>query len=507
MKYPIGIQDFRTLREGGYAYVDKTEHIHRLLTTGKYYFFSRPRRFGKSLTVATMNELYSGSEELFGGLWVQDHWDFAAMRRPVVWLKFSSSGFRTQGLEAALHNLLNDAAEFHGIELPETSFDRKFQILLKTLSVKGRVVLLIDEYDKPIIDYLDDLPRAEANRELLKSFYSVIKDSDPYLELVFITGVSAFSKVSIFSDLNNIRNISLDAAVNSLVGITETELDTHFAEPLQEVNRGVLRKWYNGYSWSGEETVYNPFSLLTFLSTKRYANYWFETGTPTFLIKALREQGRYDIRKAIGIPTSLVSFDIEHLDPITVLFQAGYLTVTKVLQGGMAYTLDYPNLEVRQSLQRHILRSYQTVTFEDPSVRIFALHHALEQRDLSAAIDIINATLASVPYDLWQRSDEHIFHALIHLTFSLLGAQIKSEVHTARGRCDALVETDDYVYIFEFKIASTAAAALAQITERGYLLPYADDPREQVAVGVNFSTATRQVDDWASLPPSVSSPP
>ena len=507
MKYPIGIQDFRTLREGGYAYVDKTEHIHRLLTTGKYYFFSRPRRFGKSLTVATMNELYSGSEELFEGLWVKDHWDFAAMRRPVVWLKFSSSGFRTQGLEAALHTLIDRAARQLGIELPQTSFDQKFYLLLERASVNGRVVLLIDEYDKPIIDYLDDIVQAEANRELLKSFYSVIKDSDPYLELVFITGVSAFSKVSIFSDLNNIRNISLNPVANTLVGITERELDHHFAESLVGVNRSELRRWYNGYSWTGGEKVYNPFSLLNFLADKTYRNYWFETGTPTFLIKALREQGRYDIRKAIGIPTSLVSFDIEHLDPITVLFQTGYLTVTKVLQGGMAYSLDYPNLEVRQSLQRYILRSYQTVTFEDPSVRIFALQHALEQHDLPTVIDIINATLASVPYDLWQRSDEHIFHALIHLTFSLLGAQVKSEVHTARGRCDALVEVDDYVYVFEFKIDSTAAAALAQIAERGYLKPYVDDPREQVAVGVNFSTATRQINDWASLPPSVSSPP
>ena len=348
MKYPIGIQDFRTLREGGYAYVDKTEHIHRLLTTGKYYFFSRPRRFGKSLTVATMNELYSGSEELFGGLWVKDHWDFAAMRRPVVWLKFAKLDYHERGLSQALHAELLRIGREHGVELPEGTLKETLYNLLRSLSEKkGRVALLIDEYDKPIIDYLDDLPRAEENQDILKRFYSVLKDSDPYLELVFITGVSAFSKVNIFSDLNNIRNISLDPAVNSLVGISEAELDTYFAGPLQDVDRELLRKWYNGYSWTGEETVYNPFSFLSFLSTKRYANYWFETGTPTFLIKVLREQGRYNIREAIDIPSSLISFDIDCLDPITVLFQTGYLTVTNVIQQGMAYTLDYPNLEVR----------------------------------------------------------------------------------------------------------------------------------------------------------------
>ena len=505
MKYPIGIQDFRTLREGGYAYVDKTEHIHRLLTTGKYYFFSRPRRFGKSLTVATMNELYSGSEELFEGLWVKDHWDFVAMRRPVVWLKFAKLDYHERGLSQALHAELLRVAREHGVELPEGTLKETLYNLLRSLSEKkGRVVLLIDEYDKPIIDYLDNLVQAEENREVLKRFYSVLKDSDPYLELVFITGVSAFSKVSIFSDLNNIRNLSLTPQANTLVGITESELTIYFADALRGVDRQELRRWYNGYSWSGGETVYNPFSLLNFLMDKTYRNYWFETGTPTFLIKILRDQGRYDIREAIGIPSSLISFDTDRLDPITVLFQTGYLTVTSVIQQGMAYTLDYPNLEVRQSLQRHILRSYQTATVDDPSVRIFALRFALERNDLPVIIAIINATLAGVPYDLWQRNDEHIFHALVHLTFSLLGAYVKSEVHTARGRCDALVETDDHVFVFEFKVDSTTAVALAQIAERGYLTPYADDPREQVAVGVNFSTATRQVDDWST---NVSSPP
>ena len=496
MKYPIGIQDFRTLREGGYAYVDKTEHIHRLLTTGKYYFFSRPRRFGKSLTVATMNELYSGSEELFTDLWVHNHWDFTAMRRPVIWLKFAKLDYQEKGLYRALQDELLRIARDLELILPPGTLKETFYELLHTLSRRGRVVLLIDEYDKPIIDYLDDLPQAEENRRIMKNFYSIIKDGDPYLELVFITGVSAFSKVSIFSDLNNIRNISLDENVNSLVGITETELNTYFEKPLRGVDRELLRKWYNGYSWTGKETVYNPFSLLSFLSTKRYANYWFETGTPTFLIEQLRDTGLYAIGNAQSTDTELISFDLDALRVVPLLFQTGYLTVVDVNPSFGIYTLSYPNLEVSQSLQEKLLLSYGKADAKTPRTRTSTLLDALNRRNIAAVINLINATLAGVPYDLWRRDDEHIYHALVHLTFSLLGVYVKSEVHTAHGRCDALVETDHYVYVFEFKVDSAAAAALAQIAERGYLVPFADDPRERVAVGISFDTQTRQVGDW-----------
>ncbi|WP_420461160.1 AAA family ATPase [Neolewinella sp.] len=498
LKYPIGIQDFRTLREGGYAYVDKTEHIHRLLTTGKYYFFSRPRRFGKSLTVATMNELYSGSRELFDGLWVQDHWDFGAMRRPVVWLKFASSGFRTQGLEAALHNLLDDAAKLHGVELSQTSFDRKFHELLQILSTRGRVVLLIDEYDKPIIDYLDDLPQAEANRDLLKSFYSVIKDSDPFLELVFITGVSAFSKVSIFSDLNHLRNLSLSPQTNTLVGITEAELDHYFGPVLASVDRAQLRRWYNGYSWTGEQTVYNPFSLLNFLADGVYRNYWFETGTPTFLVEALRDRQLYPLGELELTQQDIGAFDISRLETYPLLFQTGYLTVIEAQPAIGSYRLDFPNLEVKQSLEEMLLRAYASEDPGNPRSRVLTIYHALSRKDIDSVTIAIDSVLANVPYDLWQRDDERTFHTLVHLLFSLLGVIVQSEVHTARGRCDALVLTDDYVYAFEFKVNATAQAALDQIEARGYLAPYADDPREKVAVGISFDRASRRIGAWAA---------
>ena len=499
LKYPIGIQDFRTLREGGYAYVDKTEHIHRLLTTGKYYFFSRPRRFGKSLTVATMNELYSGSRELFDGLWVQDHWDFGAMRRPVVWLKFASSGFRTQGLEAALHTLIDRAARQLGVELPETSFDQKFYLLLERASVNGRVVLLIDEYDKPIIDYLDDVPRAEANRELLKSFYSVIKDSDPFLELVFITGVSAFSKVSIFSDLNHLNNISLSPLTNTLVGITEAELEQHFEPALTSVDRVRMRRWYNGYSWTGELTVYNPFSLLGFLADGQYRNYWFETGTPTFLVKALRDRQLYPLHDLELTQQDLTTFEIDQLRPYSLLFQTGYLTITESDPVISYYKLDFPNLEVKQALEEMLLGAYANTGADNPRSRVLTMYRALQRKEIDKVVEAVNTVLGGVPYDLWQQNDERTFHTLVHLLFSLLGVIVQSEVHTARGRCDALVLTDDYVYAFEFKVDATAQAALDQIEARGYLTPYADDPREKVAVGISFDRERRRIGGWAAV--------
>ncbi|MCB9294597.1 MAG: ATP-binding protein [Lewinellaceae bacterium] len=505
MKYPIGIQDFGKLREGGYVYVDKTEQIHRLLQSGNYYFLSRPRRFGKSLLLSTINELYSGSRQLFEGLWVEDHWDWGKTH-PVIWLKFSSQGVRTLGLEPAIHKMLSETAADLGIELQEDSYDLKFKELIIKAAKERKAVLLIDEYDKPIIDYLEDVPKAEANREILKSFYSVLKDSDPYLELVFITGVSAFSKVSIFSDLNNLHNISLADLTEKLLGITQEELEAYFEEPLQQAAEknnltfdeliNQVKRWYNGYSWTGESKVYNPFSLLGFLSGKRFQNFWFETGTPTFLVKEMRKHRYYDIGHIEASEHQLSAFDFKRLDPITVLFQTGYLTIDFYDERFRVYHLRYPNEEVRFSLQQYLLNVYRDTLSGNALAPAVAITKALEANDIASAIEAINSTFSSIPYDLWQKENEHFYHALIHLMFSLLGTYIQSEVHTSKGRCDALVHTADHIYAFEFKLDKTAEEARQQIKDRGYLTPYRDSPKQKIAVGVNFSTAEKKVTEW-----------
>ncbi|MCO6477568.1 MAG: AAA family ATPase, partial [Phaeodactylibacter sp.] len=368
MKYPIGIQDFGELRRDGYVYVDKTQYIHRIVTGGKYFFLSRPRRFGKSLLLSTMKELYSGARELFEGLWIEDNWDWGK-QNPVIWLKFSSYAYQTKELDTAINEGLLLEAKRLGITLGEANYKSYLQELITKAASKGKVVLLIDEYDKPIIDYLDDITQAEANREALKNFYSILKDSDPYLELVFITGVSAFSKVSIFSDLNNLKNLSLHKDAVELLGITNGELKACFGPVIRQIAKQEeeepdefyekVKTWYNGYSWDGDSKLYNPFSLLSFLDGGKFQNFWFETGTPTFLVKEMRKHHYYDVDHIEVSESQLSAFDYQHLDPVTVLFQTGYLTIDGYDERFLVYRLRYPNQEVRFSLQQYLLNAYR----------------------------------------------------------------------------------------------------------------------------------------------------
>ncbi len=505
MKYPIGIQDFRKIREEGFVYIDKTEQIFNLLKNGDYFFLSRPRRFGKSLLLSTIKELYSGQKALFKRLWIEDQWNWEE-QHPVIWLKFSSQGVSTLGLEKAIHNMLEVAAEDLGVSLPDTSYDQKFKSLIRQTGKEKKVVLLVDEYDKPIIDYLDDIEQAEANRNVLKNFYSVIKDSDPYLELVFITGVSAFSKVSIFSELNNLSNISLHRYSDTLLGITHEELSAYFAGPIQqiadleEISTDALVKkiqlWYNGYSWNGVDRLYNPFSLLRFFDARKFQNFWFETGTPTFLIKELKKHHFYDIEHIEVSENQLNSFIISALNPTSLLFQTGYLTIDHYDKDLFLYTLRYPNQEVRFSMQQYLLQAYQDNLAVDPLSPVVRVLKALRKNDMETVISTINSLFASIPYDLWQKENEHFYHALVHLIFSLLGTYIRSEVHTSQGCCDALVENEHYIYAFEFKLDGSAEAVLQQIREKGYLAPYQDSEKEKVAVGINFSTEKKAVEEW-----------
>jgi hypothetical protein len=507
MKYPIGIQDFRKIREEGFVYVDKTEQIFRVLENGQYFFLSRPRRFGKSLLLSTIKELYGGQKDLFKGLWIEDHWDWE-VQHPVLHLKFATFAYKHNPLKDAIAFGLKKEGENLGVELDEGPFINPLQELIqKTYQKYGRkVVLLVDEYDKPIIDYLDDIGQAEANREVLKNFYSVIKDSDPFLELVFITGVSAFSKVSIFSELNNLSNISLHRYTDTLLGITQAELEAYFAEPLSQIARqeqlsmevlkDKVRLWYNGYSWNGVDRLYNPFSLLRFLDAQAFQNFWFETGTPTFLVKEMRKHEYYDVDQAEASPEQLTSFHAGALDPISVLFQTGYLTIDHFDQTFRQYVLRYPNQEVRFSMQQHLLLVYQEKYPGNALAPVVALARALAVKDLDKVVATLNSLFASIPYDLWQKENEHFYHALVHLIFSLLGTYIRSEVHSSGGRCDALVENEHYIYAFEFKLDGSAEAALQQIEEKAYLAPYQDSPKEKVAVGINFSTGKKAVEGW-----------
>lgn len=367
----------------------------------------------------------------------------------------------------------------------------------------GQCVVLVDEYDKPIVDCLDDHERALQHRDGLKALYGNLKKYNAQIEQVIITGVSAFSKVSIFSDLNRLVNLTLHPAAQYVVGITASELESHFKERLNAIDipRETVRAWYNGYQWGppDDERVYNPWSTFSLLSSGQVENYWFETGTPSWLVRQLRDEGRYELPGQTLSTAQLLSFDLDRVDATATLFQTGYLTIvgTEMVGPRRSYRLDYPNPEVRESFLGMLLEAY-TGYDRNGAISAMELTKALSDGDLEAAFEILDAAIAGVPYDLWGRGLEQTFHAVVHLTFSLLGVYVRSEVHTGRGRCDSLVKTDAHIYAFEFKRDKSAAEAITQIRERGYLDAFSASAKTRHAVGVSFDSAQRRIGEWAT---------
>ncbi len=516
-KYPIGIQNFQELREGGYVYVDKTQYFHQLITTGKYYFLSRPRRFGKSLMISTLQALFEGKKHLFKDLWIEDKWDFEETN-PAILFNFNDMSFKDIGVLKSINQSIQEQAQRHSIELELEGVGILFSELIKKLHKKTgkKVVILIDEYDKPIVDFLDEIGKAEIHRDILKSFYGILKPNDEHIKFLIFTGVSKFAKVSVFSDLNHLNDITIDRNYSGITGITQKELELTFSEELnvlpalnKSTNKSFydeIKRWYNGYSWLGE-SVYNPFSLLNFFNKNGiFQNFWrptlrFSTGTPTWLIKQIMKRKEFDFENFDASQSDLDTFQMDVLNPIALLFQTGYLTIKSYSSRSMLYTMGYPNQEVRTSLTDHLLQAYRGENTRSVLPYTYKLSEALESKDLDKVFSIINTVYSTLPYDLWQKENERsggvpLYHAILHLTFTLLGTYIQSEIHTAEGRCDALVQTDKYIYAFEFKIDKTPKAALEQIKNKGYLKPYQDSGKELIAVGVNFSKKLKGVESW-----------
>lgn len=502
---PIGIQDFRKLREGGMLYVDKTKIIHHLVSKGSYYFLSRPRRFGKSLTLSVIKELFLGSRALFEGLWIEDQWDWD-QQHPVIHISFSSMDYQGVGLEKAILIALREKAEEYRIILEANTVKQCFSEFLKKLAVRGRIVLLIDEYDKPIVDYLDNLDQAKANQEILKSFYSIIKDSDPYFRFLLVTGVSKFSKVSIFSDLNNLQDITLYRTYNGLCGYDQGELEEYFHSYLDQLGEDLhwdrekllseVRLWYNGYSWTGKSFVYNPFSIMSFFLAGNFHNFWFGTGTPTFLIRTMQDRGHFQMEK-IKVDTSIFeSYNLENTETRSLLFQTGYLTVKEVDEYNL-YTLDYPNREVRESMYRHLISAFRHADTTSSGPLVIQLQQAFQAGELNAVISIIKSLFKNIPSQIFLSKAEAYYHSIIYLVFKYLGIFIESEVNTANGRLDAVVEAGDRVYILEFKLDQSCEIALAQIRSKGYGEKYSHSGKEVFGVGINFSSELKTVENWS----------
>ena len=472
---------------------------------GKYYFLSRPRRFGKSLLLDTISELFNGSEELFKGLWIYDQWDWNN-KNPVIRISFSNIGIGTIGLKGAIEGALHENAQRLHVSLASTGYDQLFKELIVKAANKGKVAILIDECDKPVIDYLDNIPRAEENRTILKSFYSVLKDADEHIRLLVLTGVSRFSKVSIFSDLNNLEDITLSKHFNNLLGITQQELEANFAGELKELPRifGIdkpqllenIKDWYNGYSWDGKETLYNPFSLLSFMKEEAFRNFWFATGSPSFLVGLLKKNKEYNFENVRESDISLGSFQIENPVSGPLLFQTGYLTIKSYNPNSHLYTLDYPNREVKVSLLDNLLSAYREVPGTSISVTS-DLKVAIEQGNTYGIINELNAAIGSIPYDHRRADTESIFHIIAYLAFKNIGVDVFTEVHSSKGRADIIVKTASYIYALELKLDAPASEALSQIFEKGYLEPYAGDKRKKLAIGIEFSSEQRNIADYS----------
>ncbi len=510
----MGLQTFRDFIEQDYLYVDKTEQIHDLFARGgKYYFLSRPRRFGKSVLVSTLKEIFSGNKELFKGLWIYDKIEWT--KHPVIHIDFSNIAFNTPSiLEKSLDREIVDIASAYRIELDSSLFlKEKFRWLIKKLHgfQKQKVVILIDEYDKPMIQYVEsgDTTKAKKIREVLKNFYSVIKGSDAFLKFVFITGVSKFSKVSIFSDLNNLTDITFHPNYSNLLGYTQAELDFYFSHHIEQMAEAraqsesdlktVIRKWYNGYSWDGKNFVYNPYSIVNLFFAGDFTNFWFTTGTPTFLIKTINTKKNDIVSFENLMINSFVfdSYDIDNIETPVLLLQTGYLTVKKITikNERKTYHLSYPNKEVQDSFLTHLFDAFTKKRMSVSTQLLDRLSEAVHCDDMESFFKELSALFASIPNQVFIREREAYYHTVIYLVLSLTGAAVRCEESTNNGRIDAVLETGKKTYIMEFKMG-TAQEAIKQIKEKKYYEKYLGKGKEIILLGVGFDSKKRNIGNY-----------
>ena len=500
---PIGIQDFRTIREQDFYYVDKTSHIQRLVNQGRYYFMSRPRRFGKSLLVDTLRELFEGNEPLFRGLDIHEHWDWS-VRHPVVRLSFDGNYNEPGNLHSNIISQLAMIEQDAGLDpaVDCTGPDRLQNLLHRLHRDTGQqAAVLVDEYDKPILDVIDKPEMAAANRDYLRGFYGIIKGSARDVRFVFVTGVSMFSRVSLFSGLNNLMNISLDPNYATICGYTDADLDTVFAPELPGLDRDEIREWYNGYHWLGEEKLYNPFDLLLLFNSRNFEPHWFETGSPTFLFRMMmeREVSPMELEHRSTDARQLSRFDVGDIGINALLFQTGYLTITAKERDGTQtfYTLDYPNLEVRQSLNQGLL-DYLGREGREVSDSGKELGRLLTANDFDGFTDRLKSFFAGIPYQ-WQGANsparyEAWYAGMLYACFRTIGLDLRVEDASGRGRADMVVLHGGQVFVFEFKVAhgedgnAAAEQAIGQIRDKGYADKYRDRKEPIHLVGVAFSS-------------------
>ena len=528
MKYPIGIQDFESIINGGYVYVDKTSIIHQLVTKGKIYFLSRPRRFGKSLLVSTLKAYFQGKKELFKGLAI-DELETEWAEHPVFHLDFNGENYTEPGkLEEKIIGAVETWEAEYGRDPYKKALGDRFIYVLAQASKKygRRSVVLIDEYDKPLLDVLDtgfttmvdgeNRLLEDHHRNILKGFYSVFKGADEHLQFVLLTGVTKFSQVSVFSGFNQPSDISLDARYEALCGITEDELYRYFEEQIAVLAQKYkctpdemklrLKLQYDGYHFSEELTdIYNPFSILNAFDKRRIADYWFATGTPTYLIRLLNhtQENLNELTGKYYRPSQFIDYKADVEKPLPMIFQSGYLTIKDCDLDMDTYLLDFPNNEVKNGFVTMIVADYLKSKTDAGSWVLEAVN-ALRNADLEQFRKQLTSFLADIPYSMRRKEDEREKERYFHYTFYLLMRMVScytvyTEKQQSEGRVDCIIETPNYVYVFEFKLNGTADEAMKQIEDKGYVRPYEADKRKLFKVGVVFSSETGTISDFKVL--------
>lgn len=509
MKYPIGIQNFEDLRRNGYAYVDKTNFVYKLADEGKYYFLSRPRRFGKSLFLSTLEAYFQGKKELFEGLAIYDletEWK----QYPIFHIDLNTANF---GEEGSLYNVLNDYLsaweDKYGTRESEVTLPLRFKgVIARAAEKEGRnVVILVDEYDKPILQTFHDRELQDNYRNELKAFYSVLKTQDRHIKFAFLTGVTKFGKVSVFSDLNNLMDISMDNRYISICGITENELKANFKEGIVELSDATgdteeatiekLRANYDGYHFVANSIgIYNPFSLLNTLARLKFDDYWFETGTPTFLVELMKLH-HYELRNLTKEQISadvINSIDSMSTNPIPVIYQSGYLTIKGYNERFKKYKLGFPNQEVEQGFLNFLLPRYSSAG-DKSSYFIEEFVKDVEAGNPDRFMQRLSTMLADTDYKVVGNTELY-FQNVMYLIFKIMGFYIQVKRPTSDGRIDAIIQTADYIYIIECKLDKSAEEALRQIEDNNYAAPFQMDKRKLYKIGVNFSSGTRRVEEY-----------
>ena len=517
-KLPLGIQSFRKIIDGGYVYVDKTQHVYNLINGESYYFLSRPRRFGKSLLLDTISEAFGGDRELFAGLWIYDS-DYSFARHPVISLDMSNISNKTPDtLEESIASALARRIQDEGLGITDKIPSDMFKHMIEGLYKKygQRVVVLIDEYDKPILDHLRDIETAEANRQVLRGFYGILKSMDAYLRFTLITGVSKFTKASVFSELNNLFDITLAEGYAGICGIEAARLGEYFGEHIESLSahknfrhcqsvHDEILSWYDGYSWDGESKLLNPYSLLSFFAQMKFESFWYASGTPNFFIDVIKEKPEsfVGLRNLEIKERVLDTFDIRKMEIEPLLFQTGYLTVKEVRlqRGAPLYLLGMPNYEVREAFNMQIMSALTQSGDVRAGQAQIEISRALGDGDLKKMLGMLRGLFASIPYEL-HIDREAYYHSIFYAVMSVLGFDMDVEVSVSKGRVDAVLELDEIVYVMEFKyktcppgasqkdkqaiFTSALDEAMEQMNDRGYAAKYAGSGKAALQVAFAF---------------------